>query len=205
MTFTNQATYRIGLSQAVPNLGTLSVGYTALVRDTIDQRPQAQHILIVDDNNVYDYVDDEFDLTFGESTFTITNKTGQSWAVGTSISIGLSYAGTGYGSEFLFDFAVKMQRISASTYTVKISDQGKVLVFSGGCVVTLPATLPEGFSCGLVQKGVTGVTVAAASGATVVGEGDPSGTAGQYATATLMILENTDGASAQWLLGGRVA
>lgn len=59
--------------------------------------------------------------------------------------------------------------------------QGRCLVFSGASVVTVPANLPEGFSCGFVQAGSGEVSFIAGSGATVNSYANQTKLAGPWA------------------------
>lgn len=48
--------------------------------------------LYVDNNDRYEEADDEFDISYGASDVTVTNKTGATWAVGTALTVNLANA-----------------------------------------------------------------------------------------------------------------
>lgn len=67
--------------------------------------------MIVNGNDRYEEADDEFDISYGASTVTITNKTGATLPVGTTIQVGLSYA----GEEGAFITAAALASLTDST------------------------------------------------------------------------------------------
>jgi len=77
---------------------------------------------------------------------------------------------------------------SAASYTLKTSDNGKVLVFTSGSSVTLtiPSGLSVGFNCSIVQYGAGQVTVSAGAGTTLRLRSSANKTGGQYAVASLI-------------------
>ncbi len=50
--------------------------------------------LLLNDNDRFEEVDDEFDISYGASTVTITNKTTFTWPIGTKLTVNLSNATT---------------------------------------------------------------------------------------------------------------
>lgn len=48
--------------------------------------------LLVNDNDRYEEADDDFDISYGASTVTVTNKTGGSWSAGDKLTINLANA-----------------------------------------------------------------------------------------------------------------
>lgn len=202
-----QATYRVQNSLAVPHGGTLQIAYSTAVRDSIDTRAVAAHVLLIDDNNEYQFGDGEFGLAFGDTTVTVTNLTGAAWSPGTTISLGLAFIGDGFGGEFLYDFSLFVHHVTTDTYTVRVGDRGKTLLFehASGCVVTLPKTMSEGFVCGAIARTSGPVSfVKEAGGLDPVGRDTPSQLTAQYAAGSLSVLENTTGSAALWLLAGDV-
>lgn len=48
--------------------------------------------LLVNNNDRYEEADDEFDISYGASNVTVTNKTGATWAIGTKLTVNLANA-----------------------------------------------------------------------------------------------------------------
>lgn len=48
--------------------------------------------VLLNDNDRYEEVDDEFDISYGASVITVTNKTTYTWVAGTKVQLGLGYA-----------------------------------------------------------------------------------------------------------------
>lgn len=92
---------------------------------------------------------------------------------------------------------------TGTSYTLLASDDGGVVELNnaGAITLTLPTTLPAGFSCLLVQTGVGQVTLSgtfsAYSGLTKC--------AGQYAQVGVYVSTNAGGSSAVWRAGGTMA
>lgn len=87
-------------------------------------------------------------------------------------------------------FTVNSNGINAqtgTTYTLQASDNGKVITLSNASAITLtvPAGLPVGFSCLIIQLGAGAVTPTASS-TTLQQRQSFTKTAGQYAIATLV-------------------
>ena len=77
---------------------------------------------------------------------------------------------------------------SGTTRTLANSDNGKVIYATSGSAVTItvPSTLPVGFSCTVIQGGAGAVTFSAGAGATANSYGSFLTTAGQYAVASVV-------------------
>lgn len=77
---------------------------------------------------------------------------------------------------------------SGTTYTLRSSDNGKVVVFTNGSAVTLtiPSGLGAGFNCSIIQYGAGQVTVSAGAGVTLRLRALANKTSGQYASASLL-------------------
>ena len=75
-----------------------------------------------------------------------------------------------------------------TTYTLQSSDNGKILTMNNGSAITLtvPAGLPAGFNCTVVQKGA-GVVTFTASSTTINNRQAFTQTKGQYAAATIIM------------------
>lgn len=76
---------------------------------------------------------------------------------------------------------------SGTSYTLVSGDSGCVISFSnaGSITLTVPASLPVGFSCVIIQIGA-GVVTPTASGTTLHQRQSLTKTAGQYAVASLV-------------------
>lgn len=88
-------------------------------------------------------------------------------------------------------FSAAYNAISASTYTLASSDNGKILTFSSACTLTIPS-LYEGFNCMIVQTGTGQVTLAAGTGVTINNRSLYTKTAGQYAVASIIATSSTN-------------
>lgn len=93
--------------------------------------------------------------------------------------------------------------IAAAAYTLLADDLGRVLRFTGACIVTLPAGLPAGWYCVLRRVGAGAVTWAAAAGATKHEYPAGTGIAAQWASVTASVDSNA-GAAAVWLIEGAI-
>lgn len=76
---------------------------------------------------------------------------------------------------------------TGTTYTLVAADNGKIVTLSNGSAITLtvPASLPAGFNCTLVQIGAGQVTIAASS-TTINNQGGFTKIKGQYAAVTIL-------------------
>ena len=88
--------------------------------------------------------------------------------------------------------------------TLAAADRGATLRFTGAAAitVTLPNSLPLGFSVEIVQDGGGQVSFATAAGATLTNAHAQTKTSGQYAAVRLLVTQNTDGVSASYNLAG---
>jgi hypothetical protein len=87
---------------------------------------------------------------------------------------------TGYGAD--------LQTESGTTKTLAAADNGTIIVCSSSSAVTItvPASLPSGFNCMIIQSGSGQVSLSASS--TTLNNRNGSATAGQYAIMTLVHL-----------------
>jgi hypothetical protein len=106
-------------------------------------------------------------------------------------------------------FSVPPTTIAGTTYTIDDDDLGAVLDFtsSSAVTVTLPKTLPAGFSCVVCQAGTGQVTLSPESGATYKNAGDGLGnkyysTFAQDSEITIRVRSNSDDVSAVWVTSG---
>jgi len=106
-----------------------------------------------------------------------------------SVIITRRSAGSQFDQEFevsLDDFfrsvGANLEAIPAGPLTLSPKHQGKGLLFQGVSTVTVPANLPEGFSCGYIQAGAGQLTFQAGAGATLNSFGGLLKTGGQWTT-----------------------
>jgi hypothetical protein len=87
---------------------------------------------------------------------------------------------TGYGAD--------LQTESGTSKTLAAADNGTIIVCSSSSAVTItvPASLPSGFNCMIIQSGSGQVSLSASS--TTLNNRNGSKTAGQYAILTLVHL-----------------
>lgn len=93
---------------------------------------------------------------------------------------------------------------TGTSYTLQATDDGKVVEFSNAAAVavTVPNSLPVGFSCVLVQAGAGQAQFSAGSGATQRQRSSFTRTAGQWAMVSMYVRANSGGAAAEYVLGG---
>lgn len=96
---------------------------------------------------------------------------------------------------------------TGTSYTLQASDSGTIIRFTNASAITLtcPNSLPVGFNVGILQMGTGQVTASAGAGATVNNRQSFTKTAGQYATASLVVQDNSGGSAAKYILGGDCA
>lgn len=88
----------ITLASAVASpAGTVTVPYpTGYVQaDFTGVNASATAYLLLNNNDRFEEADDEFDISYGASNATVTNKTGFSWPVGTELLLGMARVGAG--------------------------------------------------------------------------------------------------------------
>ena len=118
------------------------------------------------------------DITFGNGE-TISNGTDGTIAINGNVDFN-DNAITGYGAD--------LQIESGTSKTLAASDNGTIIVCSSSSAVTItvPASLPSGFNCMIIQSGSGQVSLSASS--TTLNNRNGSKTAGQYAILTLVHL-----------------
>jgi len=91
---------------------------------------------------------------------------------------------------------------TGTTYTLQATDTGNVLTFDNAAdvTVTVPATLPVGFSCTVIQLGAGQVIFT--GGATINNVQGHDRTFGQYSMAILAVYANSGGSAAVACLSG---
>lgn len=89
------AEFTLGSAVASP-AGTVAISYPSgtVQADFTSDLASATSYLLVNDNDRYTEAADDFDISFGASTITITNKTGATWAAGTKITLNAANAST---------------------------------------------------------------------------------------------------------------
>jgi len=95
---------------------------------------------------------------------------------------------TDFNDNALTGYAADLQAESGTSKTLAASDNGTIIVCSSNSAVTItvPASLPSGFNCMIIQNGSGQVTLSASS--TTLNNRNGSKTAGQYAILTLVHL-----------------
>lgn len=99
-------------------------------------------------------------------------------------------AGNNTATSTIAGFAATINAQTVATYTLTATDNGKIIKFSNACTVTVPSTLFAGFNCFLLQAGAGQVTIAGGTGVTVNNRTAFTKTAGKYAIATILGLNN---------------
>ena len=134
------------------------------------------------------------------TTKTINFGTGGAAGSTTNINIGSSNGGTltineptTVSNQVFYGNANSYNDQTGTTYTLVAGDNGKIVTVSNASAitVTVPASLPTGFNCTVVQKGAGQITFAASS-TTLNNRQSFTKTAGQYAAvAVIMYASNT--------------
>lgn len=72
--------------------GTVAFAYPAgfVQADFTSANASPTAYLLLNDNDRYEEVDDEFDISYGASTVTLTNKVGYTWPIGTKVFVALA-------------------------------------------------------------------------------------------------------------------
>ena len=81
---------------------------------------------------------------------------------------------------------------TGTTYSLQPSDSGKVVTLNNASAITLtvPAGIPAGFNCTIVQKGVGAVSFVSGTGVTIANRLSRTMTAGQNAVATIVSISS---------------
>jgi hypothetical protein len=96
---------------------------------------------------------------------------------------------TGSNTNTLSGFGATISSVSTS-YTLAATDNAEVIqtTAASAITITIPAGLPTGFNCMVLQYGAGQVTFAAASGVTIINRNSYTKTLGQYSIATVLHL-----------------
>lgn len=84
-----------------------------------------------------------------------------------------------------------------TSLTLTAKHQGRAIVLTSACVITVPSDLPAGFSCGWAQGGTGAVTFQAVEGVNLRSLNGSTTSAGQYALGGLAHMADGD----VWLYG----
>lgn len=87
------ASAEITLAAAVASpAGTVNVPYPTgyAQADFIGSFASATAYLLLNDNDRFEEADDEFDISYGASHATVTNKVGYTWPIGTRLMVGMA-------------------------------------------------------------------------------------------------------------------
>lgn len=93
MAFVTAPEFTLASAVASP-AGTVAFPYPAgyVQANFTSANASATAYLLLNSNDRYEEVDDEFDISYGASTVTVTNKTGYSWPIGTKVLVALARA-----------------------------------------------------------------------------------------------------------------
>lgn len=85
--------------------------------------------------------------------------------------------------------------------TLASTDQGKIFRVDANTAytITVPNDLPEGFNVAVAQWGTSAITITAGSGAT--NRSSTTATSAQYKMASILVLKNTSGTAAEYIVG----
>lgn len=126
--------------------------------------------------------------TASGNTKTVNIGTGGASSSTTNINIGTSNGGTvNFNSSVLYGNSNAYNDQTGTTYTLVAADNGKIVTISNASAITLtvPASLPAGFNCTIVQKGAGQITFTASS-TTINNRQSFTKTKGQYSMVTIV-------------------
>jgi hypothetical protein len=105
-----------------------------------------------------------------------------------------------------YDYSTLLGNVEGFTgsITLEPEDNGKLLRCDDASAVTITVlnTLPVGFNIGFTQWGAGSVTIAA--GASATSRSTASSASAQYKIGTVLVVKNSDGASAEFTVNGEV-
>ena len=146
------------------------------------------------------------DITFGNGE-TISNATDGTVAItATNTTVSGNLSGS---SGSLSGFNANLNAVtsfSSNDYELQASDNGKVVTIDNSgtaATVSIPAGLPAGFNCLIVQKGDHQTTIQKKSGdaVTIANRSSETKTADQYAVVSIINIGN-DGTNDIYILSG---
>lgn len=109
-----------------------------------------------------------------------------------------------WNADHTLDLSLDFTADQASTYTLQLADNGKMIRATGAGAVnyTLPNNLPKGFNVAVLQRGAGQVTFVPGAGSTLLSAQGHTKTASQYAVVSLIVNANVGGVSAEYILAG---
>jgi hypothetical protein len=131
------AEFTLAVAVASP-AGTVAIGYPSgtVQADFTSANASATSYLLINDNDRYEETDDEFDISFGASTITITNKTGGTWAIGTKVTLNAANASPIDNTDL-----IEMTAIASITDSSGGTASDAIALTTGICTVALPLNL----------------------------------------------------------------
>ena len=126
-------------------------------------------------------------------------------AATTSVTGGVKVGnGLAVAADATISIEARTNRQSGTAYTLVSADNNLIIEFSNATAVavTLPNSLPAGFSCLLMQSSTDVVAISTASGATLRNARNHTRLFGQWSMATVYVRTNTAGNNAEWVLSG---
>lgn len=131
------ATAEFTIATAVTSpAGTVAIGYPSgtVQADFTGDNASATSYLLVNDNDRYTEAADQFDISFGASTITLTNKTTSTWAIGDKITLNAANAS-------VLDPADLVTFGPIASLTDNSTGTGTDTIAAGAGVFTLPIPL----------------------------------------------------------------
>ena len=133
-------------------------------------------------------------INTGSSTGVVTiGNSGNTTSINSgTVNLSGSLSGGNTTASTISGFAANINVQTGSTYTLLASDNGKIITLNNAASIalTVPAGLPAGFNCMIVQLGAGAVTITP-SGVTVNNRLGLTKTAGTNAIATLIALSSS--------------
>ena len=111
------------------------------------------------------------------------------------------------GSSWVPNVLGSVNTQSGTTYILAASDLGKEIYCTSASAVTLtlPNSLPVGFNCAVIQAAAGQITFSAAGGANRRNRQSHTKSAGQWAVCSLLVVTNSGGSAAEYILSGDTA
>jgi hypothetical protein len=101
-----------------------------------------------------------------------------------------SLTGGNSNNSSISGFTASINNQTLTSYTIQISDNGKILTFNSSSVITVvvPQSLPIGFNCMIAQAGTAQISISSSTGVNIFNRYGFKKTSGQYSMATLISL-----------------
>lgn len=99
-----------------------------------------------------------------------------------------------FNNQVVRKYSAKVQTISTLNYTITPNDNGSILLIdtAESHNLTIPANLPSGFTCTVIQKGLGPLTFLGEAGITLNQRGNSRTTNGQFATVHLLQMNSSN-------------